>query len=261
MKFSLVLLSVVASALANSAHSNVKRDHYAHVANLQKKDATPEELEKRELVKRQSFSGQATYYDVTPNAGACGDWMQNSDYVVALNSPQLNAYGGYQNGKPTSCYKSITISALGQQHGAVIKDECPTCGWGSLDLSPSLFQSFTGLDAGVFPITWWFNDGSGGGGDTQTTTSQYTPPQQPTTTAYTPPPTTTTEYTPPPTTSTTPPPSTTSTTPPPSTTTTSSSENSIQDVPATTSTPPENIANVNKAAVKMAAFIHAAAGL
>jgi hypothetical protein len=65
MKFSLVLLSVVASALANSAHSDMKRDRHAHAANLQKKD---EQLEKRELVKRQSFSGQATYYDVTPNA-------------------------------------------------------------------------------------------------------------------------------------------------------------------------------------------------
>lgn len=77
-----------------------------------------------------------------PTSGACGDWMQNSEYVsknapdvserlshadvlhkvVALNSPQLNAYGGYQNGKPTSCYKSITISAFGKQSQAVIKD-------------------------------------------------------------------------------------------------------------------------------------------
>jgi hypothetical protein len=42
--------------------------------------------------------------------------------VVALNTPQLQAYGGYVNGKPASCYQSITISAFGQQQQATIMD-------------------------------------------------------------------------------------------------------------------------------------------
>lgn len=39
--------------------------------------------------------------------------------------------------------------------------QCPSCAWGSLDLSPSLFGAFTSLDAGVFQMTWEY--GSGGG--------------------------------------------------------------------------------------------------
>lgn len=33
-------------------------------------------------------------------------------------------------------------------------------GYGSLDLSPSLFRGFADESAGVVSITWWFNDGS-----------------------------------------------------------------------------------------------------
>ena len=61
MKFTLVVLSVAASALANIAHHPAKRDHHVP-AGLQKKDET------NHLVKRESYSGTATYYDVTPNA-------------------------------------------------------------------------------------------------------------------------------------------------------------------------------------------------
>jgi expansin (peptidoglycan-binding protein) len=43
--------------------------------------------------------------------------------------------------------------------GIEVLDECPTCAYGSLDLSPGLFQSFANTDAGTVQITWWF-DGS-----------------------------------------------------------------------------------------------------
>jgi uncharacterized protein YkwD len=247
MKFTIVFLSVAASALANIAHHPVKREHHVPAA-LQKKN------ESNQLVKRESFSGTATYYDVTPNAGACGDWMQPGQHVVALNSPQLNAYGGYVNGKPSSCYKSITLTGRGQTQTATIMDECPTCGWGSLDLSEGLFTLFASTNDGVFDVTWWFNDGSGGSQQQPTTTThEYTPPptteQQQTTTS-------TSTWTPPTTspTSTTPSPSPTSTS-----TTSSSSEQTIQEVPS--STPPQNLAAAPSAIQKLAALIHLAGGL
>jgi hypothetical protein len=255
LSLSLVLLSVAASAFADVAHQPAKRDHH-HVAAVHKRNGT--EVAKRDeaghLVKRESFTGTATWYDVTPNAGACGDWMQKSDYVVALNSPQLNAYGGYQNGKPASCYKSITIQANGQTANARIMDECPPCAWGSLDLSESLFQHFAGLDAGVFQLTWWFNDGSGGGGEQPhtTTTQEYTPPPQ--TTTSTNHETTTTSPT-----STTPTTTSPTTTPSSSTTTGTDTSNSIQEVPETT--PAENLQKVQSAVIGLAKFIDIAAGL
>ena len=71
MKFSLVLLSVAASALADITHPHIKRDHNAHAAAaLHKKDVSVEKRDQADqLVKRDSYSGQATYYEVqTGNA-------------------------------------------------------------------------------------------------------------------------------------------------------------------------------------------------
>jgi hypothetical protein len=42
--------------------------------------------------------------------------------VVALNSPQLDALGGYVNGVPSSCFESITISYNGMTQVATIED-------------------------------------------------------------------------------------------------------------------------------------------
>jgi expansin (peptidoglycan-binding protein) len=33
-------------------------------------------------------------------------------------------------------------------------DECPTCSYGQLDLSPSLFNHFANPDDGIFEMTW-----------------------------------------------------------------------------------------------------------
>ncbi|GFZ50494.1 hypothetical protein JCM24511_08251 [Saitozyma sp. JCM 24511] len=102
-------------------------------------------------VKRQSNSGQATYFEV--GLGACGWTNTDSDSIVALNAAQYS--GG------ADCGKSITITNTdnGQTATATIVDECPGCGSGSLDLSPSLFSTLTNGDMGlgVFPITWSFN--------------------------------------------------------------------------------------------------------
>jgi hypothetical protein len=45
-------------------------------------------------------------------------------------------------------------SANGQYARATIKDECPTCNYGDLDMSPALFQVFAPLDQGVQQVGW-----------------------------------------------------------------------------------------------------------
>lgn len=59
MKLALVLLSVAASALADTAHSPAKRDHMRIAQKLARRDET------QDLAKRESFSGTATWYDGT----------------------------------------------------------------------------------------------------------------------------------------------------------------------------------------------------
>jgi hypothetical protein len=61
-----------------------------------------------------------------------------SDYIVALNSAQ---YGGGYPGP--NCGRSITISYGGKTAVATIMDQCPSCGFGDLDLSRSLFNHFS----------------------------------------------------------------------------------------------------------------------
>ncbi|KAK8858920.1 hypothetical protein IAR55_003151 [Kwoniella newhampshirensis] len=106
-----------------------------------------------ELEKRKTHTGQATYFEV--GLGACGWNNVDSDYIVAVNSAQygLNGYGG-------NCGQSLIITNTdnGKSVTASVADECPTCSWGSLDLSPSLFAALTdgNMDLGVFPISWHY---------------------------------------------------------------------------------------------------------
>ncbi|ODO03403.1 hypothetical protein L198_02250 [Cryptococcus wingfieldii CBS 7118] len=178
-------------------------------------------LEKR----RTTYSGQATFYDV--GLGACGGTNVATDYIVALNTAQ------YGSGYPgPHCGKAITISYGGKQVGATIEDECPTCAYGALDMSTSLFLNFATENDGVFQMTWWYDDDDSSEETTTSSkktstyvapTSTYTPPTStytPPTSTYTPP---TSTYTPPtstytpPTSTYTPPTSTSSYTPPTST--------------------------------------------
>ncbi|KAJ9099258.1 hypothetical protein QFC21_004139 [Naganishia friedmannii] len=96
---------------------------------------------------KRGFGGRATYY--ATGLGACGQTNTDSDYIVALNSAQ---YGGGYPGP--ECFKQIQISANGKTATATIMDECPTCSYGELDLSPSLFNHFADFDAGIFEMTW-----------------------------------------------------------------------------------------------------------
>ncbi|CAE6425722.1 unnamed protein product [Rhizoctonia solani] len=129
-----VAASLAATVAADHGHGLHARSHH-HVdrSNLQKR-----------------FSGTATYYAV--GMGACGQNNVPSDFIVALNSAQ---FGGGSYPGP-NCFKPITICAKGKCVGATIMDECPSCGYGSLDLSEGLFTQFANTGDGVFPMTWTF---------------------------------------------------------------------------------------------------------
>nr|ODN99655.1 hypothetical protein L204_02088 [Cryptococcus depauperatus CBS 7855] len=140
MKISALILALALPAFADSHFSR------SRARNL----ITPSKqgLEKRGA----TYSGRATFYDV--GQGACGGWNVASDYIVALNS---NQYGGGYPGP--QCGRSITISYNGVQVGGVkIADECPSCAYGGLDLSRGLFARFESENAGVFYMTWWFDN-------------------------------------------------------------------------------------------------------
>ncbi|KXN85299.1 hypothetical protein AN958_11399 [Leucoagaricus sp. SymC.cos] len=91
---------------------------------------------------------QATWY--TPGLGSCGETDSESDLVVALATASMS--GG------KNCNKSINITDIktGKSATARVRDTCPSCASGDLDMSPFLFQKFWSLDVGVFRMKWNF---------------------------------------------------------------------------------------------------------
>ncbi|RDB24076.1 Allergen Asp f 7 [Hypsizygus marmoreus] len=205
---SLVSLVLPLAASAVSPHGSQHHSRHAEIARRRDGDV---QLHKRFSQSKWSF------YDV--GLGACGEYNVESEFIVALNTPQ---YGGGYPGP--NCFKTITMTYNGKTAQATIMDQCPGCPFGGLDLSRSLFRHFAAESVGIIYGSWSFNGGSGdgGGGDTKPTpkttkkpdptTEEYVPPKttrrtttrkpEPTTTSERPDPTTTTER-PDPTTSTT----------------------------------------------------------
>ncbi|KAJ9124720.1 hypothetical protein QFC24_003088 [Naganishia onofrii] len=139
---------------------------------------------------KRGFGGRATYY--ATGLGACGQVSSDSDFIVALNTPQ---YGGGYPGP--NCFKQIQISANGKTATATIMDQCPGCGYGDLDMSPSLFNHFADPSVGVFQMSWDFVGAAPAPAPEPTSTyvapaptSTYTPPA-PTSTWVAPAPTST----------------------------------------------------------------------
>ncbi|KAJ3787974.1 RlpA-like double-psi beta-barrel-protein domain-containing protein-containing protein [Lentinula aff. detonsa] len=171
---SLAISSFFYASQASPGHGKVRVSHLnrnVHPASNSKRDST---------------TGDFTYY--VAGLGACGTTNTASDYIVALNSDQWD--GG------SHCYEMISLSYGGKTVTAQVTDECPTCSFGQLDLTYSLFAALSGGDPNVIGEmnggTWSFADGSSSSTSTSST-SQYTPPsttQTPTSTS-TPPPSTT----------------------------------------------------------------------
>lgn len=148
---SVALVGAFASAVIAEPLQQQQQQQHGARPSRRHNSMTKEVRRGQSMIKRgQTYSGQATFYNTeTGNAGACGGYLSNSGYTVALNALQ---YGSEW------CGKTITISANGKTHSATIEDECPgdgsTCKWGALDMSPALFKYFADASAGVFDMTW-----------------------------------------------------------------------------------------------------------
>ncbi|ORY74995.1 RlpA-like double-psi beta-barrel-protein domain-containing protein-containing protein [Leucosporidium creatinivorum] len=82
--------------------------------------------------------------------GSCGWQKSDSDYIVAMNSPQVS------NGAHCGKYVQVTNTANGKSVKAMVADTCPGCAYGSLDLSVGAFDQIGAQDSGVLPIKWQF---------------------------------------------------------------------------------------------------------
>ncbi|KAI8139678.1 RlpA-like double-psi beta-barrel-protein domain-containing protein-containing protein, partial [Fennellomyces sp. T-0311] len=100
-----------------------------------------------------NFHGKATWFIPSIHGGsmgACWEYEADDEYVVAMNSVQY----GDMHGQSDWCFKKVRIYHDGKSVDAVVKDACPECKHGDLDLTPPVFQALGHLDTGILEITW-----------------------------------------------------------------------------------------------------------
>ncbi|KAK9894616.1 hypothetical protein P389DRAFT_98954 [Cystobasidium minutum MCA 4210] len=150
--FTAILYATVSAAalvqcvVASSSSSSIHQPRSPGSRNHQ-------QLAKHAHSKRGEHYGKATFYNAeTGNQGACGGYIKNSDWVVAIKGSMYGDYGR----KSWWCEKRITITANGKTARNVrVGDACPGCPEGeSLDMTPGLFAYFDNPDKGVIPIQW-----------------------------------------------------------------------------------------------------------
>jgi len=100
------------------------------------------------LETRTTHNGRGTWFEV--GLGNCGYTDHNNAPVVAVAESLYNA------NHASNCNQWIEITANGKTAYGQTRDSCPSCGTGDLDMSPSLFQKFAGLDVGKLEISWHF---------------------------------------------------------------------------------------------------------
>ncbi|KAG7449645.1 uncharacterized protein BT62DRAFT_928372 [Guyanagaster necrorhizus] len=103
-------------------------------------------------VQKRSTTGEATYFYL--GVGNCGydDSGKDSEYIIALDSTT------YGSGEYCNTYVSITDTSTGVTEKGLVRDSCPSCGVGSIDMSTGLFTALDGsTDAGVFAMSWEFS--------------------------------------------------------------------------------------------------------
>ncbi|KAI9001246.1 RlpA-like double-psi beta-barrel-protein domain-containing protein-containing protein [Trametes punicea] len=101
------------------------------------------------LEKRVTHSGRGTFFNV--GLGACGKENKNSDLIVAISSQIFGSGGNCEQ------FMQITNTENGKTAFGLVRDECPGCGAGDIDMSPSLFQALgASLDQGVIKVSWHF---------------------------------------------------------------------------------------------------------
>ncbi|KAI0769882.1 RlpA-like double-psi beta-barrel-protein domain-containing protein-containing protein [Fomes fomentarius] len=100
------------------------------------------------LEKRITHTGRGTWFNV--GLGACGKNNVDSDKIVAISSKIYGSGGNCEQ------YMEIKNTANGKVAYGKVRDECPGCGAGDLDMSPSLFKQLGSLDTGVLKVSWHY---------------------------------------------------------------------------------------------------------
>ncbi|BGP21392.1 hypothetical protein JCM10295v2_000267 [Rhodotorula toruloides] len=85
-----------------------------------KKSSPPPAIDSN-LGRVSSFSGRGTWYTQYGNPGSCGQYHKDSDFDVAVNTPQVA--GGAHCGQQVT----ITNMADGKTARALVAKECPGC--------------------------------------------------------------------------------------------------------------------------------------
>lgn len=115
----------------------------------------PTVVETVELSERDVRSGAMTYYQV--GLGSCGQddtGKDNSENIVAM-SPDMVGSGDSSN-----CGRKIHITGEdGQVVSATVRDKCPSCSPGEIDVSEKVFKAIVGnLGVGRSKVSWtWAN--------------------------------------------------------------------------------------------------------
>ncbi|KAF7372877.1 Non-Catalytic module family EXPN protein [Mycena sanguinolenta] len=98
------------------------------------------------------INGIATYYDPNGGYGACGNILQNSDYVVALGP---NDWAGGSH-----CGQTVTVQYAGRSVNVVVQDLCPGCqGDHGIDLTEPAMGTLDGnyINDGHINVVWNFD--------------------------------------------------------------------------------------------------------
>ncbi|KAG2217922.1 hypothetical protein INT45_012585, partial [Circinella minor] len=97
------------------------------------------------------INGQVTFFN--PNQGACGDWNDDNDMIVALGGD----WYGNMNAESKYCGQKVLITGpKGNSITVTVKDACPPCDRGHLDLSPAAFAKLGDFDTGILKVKWHF---------------------------------------------------------------------------------------------------------
>ncbi|KAJ7675590.1 hypothetical protein DFH06DRAFT_1317756 [Mycena polygramma] len=124
--------------------------------------ATPVASSDMSPVRRQVLEGRATYYDPNGGFGACGNTLQNTDFIVALTA--FKAPGGTDRHslcrRGSAQLKTLTVSYQGKSIVVTVQDLCPGCqGTNGIDLSESAMAALDSnyIFDGVITVNWSFN--------------------------------------------------------------------------------------------------------
>ncbi|CAE6415847.1 unnamed protein product [Rhizoctonia solani] len=110
-----------------------------------------EDLRARSTIEARANSGKACIasqwaYPLKHTANGAFIGNVDSELVVALGPSKYN--------KTKKCGQSITVKSGGKSVNVKVVDLCPSCGGGSLDLSPAAFKKLAPLGKGVIQVSW-----------------------------------------------------------------------------------------------------------